>query len=121
MKKTVNLLSLKDRCKEELVLLTDEMSALWSFFCNRIEVIESLVSKEVCSEEQKVLRSVALTKQLHYHNELQSLKMWSGIVELSIPDSPSNTTMKMVDALQLFIFRSFCNLNFTLYILAVTF
>lgn len=85
MKKAINLLSLKDRCKEELILLKDEMSALSSFFLDQIQVIESFVHKEVCNEEQKGLRSMALTKQIHYHNELQTLKkMWSGILELSV-------------------------------------
>ena len=83
MKKAINLLSFKDRCKEELILLKDKMSALSSFFLNQIQVIESFVHKEASSEEQKGFRSMALTKQIHYHNELQMLKkMWSGILEL---------------------------------------
>ena len=82
--KAINLLYLKDRCQEELLSLTNEMSALSSFLLQQIQVMESFVLQDVCSEEQKGLRSIVLTKQTCYESELQSLKkMWSGIVEIS--------------------------------------
>ena len=87
VKKAVNLMYLKDRCKKELVLIKNEMATFSSFFLAQIQAIESFFTKDVNSEELKGLRSLALTKKKYYQSELQSLKkMCSGIVEISVPD-----------------------------------
>ena len=87
VKRAVNFMYLKDRCKEELVLIKNEMASFSSFFLAQIQAIESFFTKDVNSEELKGLRSLALTKKKYYQNELQSLKkMCSGIVEISVPD-----------------------------------
>lgn len=87
VKKAVNLMYLKDRCKEELVLIKNEMATFSSFFLNQIQTIESFFVEDVNSEELKGLRCLALTKKTYYQRELQSLKkICSGIVEISVPD-----------------------------------
>ena len=91
-KKAIDLLCLKDRCKEELVMVKDEMSTFSSFFLKQIDKIQSFSAREVYCQEQIGLRSLFLTKVLHYLQQLQVLKkMWSSIILLAIPDRDVTT------------------------------
>ena len=70
-KKLVHLVSLKDRCKEEQVLVKGEMRQFFRFMSDQISAITSFLEKEI--NVNRGLRSLLLQKADHYRKTIKLL------------------------------------------------
>lgn len=88
-KKLINLVFLKDRCKEELLMINEEMTRFVHFISNEITLISNTITDPVAQFDNG-LKSLLLQKALKYQSELTHLEhLWGNLIQF--PLSKFNT------------------------------
>ncbi|XP_028414296.1 uncharacterized protein LOC114537451 [Dendronephthya gigantea] len=77
--RAVDLLCLKDRCEEEQNMVKKEMSTFIHFSPNRLKIIQSFIDREVSSDDELGLHSLAIEKMMFYQRQVNVVnELWSG-------------------------------------------
>ena len=84
----IELRCLKERCEEEISLLTSEMERLVAFIHNQMKVLATEINKEVTADTNTLalgLKSLFLSKRAEFVKQLQTLKrLWDDSVSIHL-------------------------------------
>ena len=86
-KRVINLLFMKDRCREEIVMTRSEMESLVNFKLKEISLISNKAKEAPATQFGVGLKSLLLQKAANYKNELSHLKqLWGSCLECPIEE-----------------------------------
>ena len=92
-KKMINLLFTKDRCKEEITMIGDEMARFISFKSKEISLISNKTEEINMTQFGVGLKSLLLQKAASYQNELSHLKqLWGNLIEYPLEEFSDHVT-----------------------------
>ena len=94
----IELHCLKERCEEEISLLTSEMERLVAFIHNQMKVLATEINKEVTADTNTLalgLKSLFLSKRAEFVKQLQTLKiLWDDSVSIHLDQNEILTSYR---------------------------